>query len=186
MVVTSRISSHVFSLWIHNCRLIYLPNTAGRFTISFRHMQLMYLVLPDSIQTQGDVLLGRKSVCAQKYGPIFEYRGHLKGGRWRCRCKKCLRPHYMALRTISGRKCTRLQDFAHTMSNVFLCDSPAAGGCDPFLAHPSIGGRGGASAPVLESRHQFPIGSPVFPFLLFYKTTTVMDWIKRRLQLGWW
>jgi len=65
MVVTSRISSHVLSLGMYNSRLIYLPNTAGRFTISFRHMQLMYLVLPDSIETQGDVLLGRKSVYAQ-------------------------------------------------------------------------------------------------------------------------
>jgi len=64
---------------------------------------------------------------------------------------KCFRTHYgRHCEPFSGHKCTRLQDFACTVSNIFKRKRP----------------------PVLGPRHQFPLGSPAFPLFLFYETTT--------------
>jgi len=59
------------------------------------------------------------------------------------------------------KKCTRLQYFAHTVSENFSGMIPS----DPAEAPPS---------PALGPRHQFPRGSPVFPLFQFYETTTAL------------
>ena len=57
---------------------------------------------------------------------------------------------WTALRTIFWRKCTRLQDFACTVSKRFRCEG----------------------FPVLGPRQQFSPCSPAFPLFLFYEMTT--------------
>ena len=84
---------------------------------------------------------------------------------------KCSRTHYgWHCETISGQKCTRLQDFAYTISKKFSgAWTPAEWGGDP-LPYPPPAKR----HPVLGSRHQFPLGSPAFSLFPFYQTTTAL------------
>ena len=61
---------------------------------------------------------------------------------------------WTALRTIFWPKCTRLQDFAYTVSTFLILRTLAE------------------ALPVLGPRHQILLGSPAFPLFLFYETTT--------------
>jgi len=71
---------------------------------------------------------------------------------------KCLRTHRRRhCEPFSGQKCTRLHDFADTISEFFRW------WCPRTPPEASL---------VLGARHQFPLGSPAFPSFLFYETTT--------------
>jgi len=77
----------------------------------------------------------------------------------------CLRTHYIRhCEPFSGQKCTRLQDFAYTISTFV----PQGW----YFWIPSE-----APAPsVLGPRHQFPLGLPAFPLFRFSKRSLV--WIR--------
>jgi len=64
------------------------------------------------------------------------------------------------MRTILWPKCTRLWDVAYTISIFSVGDAP-----EPCR-----------SAPGAWTRNQFPRGSPAFPLLPFYETTSVMQY----------
>jgi len=71
---------------------------------------------------------------------------------------KCLRTqHGRHCEPFSGPKCTKLQNFAYTISKFCRGNTPT------FSCR---------SALVLGPRHQFPLGSPAFLLFLFYETTT--------------
>jgi len=72
------------------------------------------------------------------------FKGHFGGGDASERRSNCQ----------SVYKCTRLQDFAHTISKFSREWCP------------------GSPSPVLGLGHQFLLGSPAFPLFLFYETTT--------------
>ena len=79
---------------------------------------------------------------------------------------------WTAFPTILRPKCTRLQDFAYTISKFsWGCPGPRSGGSD-FLQAPASAL---STSPVLGPRHQILIGLPAFPLFLFYETTIATD-----------
>ena len=80
----------------------------------------------------------------------------------------CLRTHYgRHCEPFSGPKCSRVQDFAYTISTFSGDDTPAD-------SHRSV--------PGARTQTPFPLGSPAFPmFLLHETTTTCTQWTIRAL-----
>ena len=77
-------------------------------------------------------------------------------------CRKAVRTHGNGVHIVkvfkNTKNCTRLQDFAYTISKFFRGLYP----------------RSSQALPVFALRHQHLLGSPAFPLFLFYEKTTAV------------